>query len=43
VRWTVRQILDSPEGQARVTEGRVKIVGAVYEIETGLVRFLPPD
>jgi len=43
VRWTVRQILDSPEGQSRVAEGRVKIVGAIYEIETGLVRFLPPD
>jgi len=43
VRWTVRQILDSPEGEARVAEGRMKIVGAVYEIETGLVRFLPPD
>jgi carbonic anhydrase len=43
VRWTVHQILDSPEGQARVAEGRMKIVGAVYEIETGLVRFLPPD
>ena len=43
VRWTVRQILDSPEGQARVAEGRMKIVGAVYEIETGRVRFLPPD
>jgi carbonic anhydrase len=43
VRWTVRHILDSPEGQARVAEGRVKIVGAIYEIETGLVRFLPPD
>lgn len=43
VRWTVRQILDSPEGQARVAEGRMKIVGAIYEIETGLVRFLPPD
>jgi carbonic anhydrase len=42
VRWTVRQILDSPEGQARVAEGRMKIVGAVYEIETGSVRFLPP-
>ena len=42
VRWTVRQILDSPEGQARVAEGRMKIVGAVYEIETGRVRFLPP-
>jgi carbonic anhydrase len=43
VRWTVRQILDSPEGQARVAEGRMKIVGAIYEIETGRVRFLPPD
>ena len=43
VRWTVRQILASPEGQARVAEGRMKIVGAVYEIETGRVRFLPPD
>ena len=43
VRWTVRQILGSPEGQARVAEGRMKIVGAVYEIETGRVRVLPPD
>jgi carbonic anhydrase len=43
VRWTVRQILDSPEGQARMAERRMKIVGAVYEIETGRVRFLPPD
>jgi carbonic anhydrase len=43
VRWTVRQILDSPEGMARMAEGRKKIVGAVYEIETGRVRFLPPD
>jgi carbonic anhydrase len=40
VRWTVRQILESPEGQVRVAEGRMKIVGAVYELETGRVRFL---
>jgi carbonic anhydrase len=40
--WTVRQILDSPEGQARVAEGRMKLVGAVYELETGRVRFLTP-
>lgn len=40
VRWTVRQILESPEGQARVAEGWMKIVGAVYEIETGRVRWL---
>jgi len=43
VRWTVRQILDTPEAQARVAEGRTKIVGAVYEIETGRVRLLPPE
>ena len=43
VRWTVLQIMDSPEGQARRAEGRMKIVGAVYDIETGRVRLLPPD
>ena len=43
VRWMVRQILESPEGQARLAEGRTKIVGAVYEIETGRVRLLPAD
>jgi len=43
VRWTVHQIVDSPEGKARLMEGRMKIIGAVYEIETGRVRFLPPD
>lgn len=40
VRWTVHTIIESPEGQARMAEGRVKIVGAIYEIETGRVRFL---
>src|SRR5262245_13387394 len=43
VRWTVRQILATPEGQARLAEGRVKIVGAIYEIETGRIRFLSSD
>ncbi len=42
VRWTVRMIMESPEGRARVAEGRVKCIGAVYEIETGRVRFLQP-
>ncbi len=40
VRWTVGAILDSPEGKARRAEGRVKFVGAIYEIETGRVRLL---
>jgi carbonic anhydrase len=39
-RWTMRQILETPEGRERQVEGRVKLVGAIYEIETGLVRFL---
>jgi carbonic anhydrase len=40
VRHTVRAILESPEGKARQAEGRIKIVGAIYEIESGRVRFL---
>ncbi len=43
VRWTVRQIVSTPEGQARMAEGRFKIVGAIYEIESGRVRWLDPD
>jgi carbonic anhydrase len=41
VRWTMKQIRSSPEGKARVREGRVKLAGAIYEIKTGRVRFLP--
>jgi carbonic anhydrase len=40
VQWTVRQIVTSPEGKARLAEGRMKVVGAVYEIESGCVRWL---
>lgn len=40
VRWTIRQVLESPEGKARLARGDVKLVGAVYEIATGRVRFL---
>jgi carbonic anhydrase len=40
VRWTLAQILESPEGKARMAEGRMKIVGAIYELTTGRVRFL---
>jgi hypothetical protein len=35
--------VDSPEGKLRAAEEKMKIVGAVYEIETGRVRILPPD
>jgi carbonic anhydrase len=40
VRWTMRQVFETPEGRARVNEGILKLVGAVYELETGRVRFL---
>jgi len=40
VRWSVRQILESPEGRERMAEGRLKLAGAVYEIATGRVRLL---
>jgi carbonic anhydrase len=43
VRWSMRQILETPEGKVRAAEGRMKLVGAVYEIATGRVRFLPAD
>jgi len=43
VRRTVRLVLDSPEGQAGVAEGRMRIVGAVYDLETGRVRLLPQE
>ncbi len=40
VRWTIRQILASPEGKARQAEGVLKLVGAVADLSTGVVRFL---
>lgn len=40
VRHMIRTILASPEGKARVREGVIQIVGAVYELTSGRVRFL---
>jgi carbonic anhydrase len=40
VRWTLRQVLESPEAKARMAIGDVKMVGAVYELTSGQVRFL---
>jgi carbonic anhydrase len=40
VHWSMRQLRETPEGRARMAEGIVKLVGAVYDIETGKVRFL---
>jgi carbonic anhydrase len=40
VRWSMRQLADSPEGRRAMQEDRAKLVGAVYEIASGRVRFL---
>jgi carbonic anhydrase len=40
VRWTVKQIRETPEARARAEEGVIKLVGAIYEIESGEVRWL---
>lgn len=40
VRWSMRQLHATPEVQARQIEGVMKLVGAVYELTTGRVRFL---
>jgi len=40
VRWSMNQLLDTPEGKQALREGRKKLVGAVFEIDTGRVRFL---
>jgi len=39
MRWTVHQITETPEAKARQAEGVFKIVGAIYDIETGKVSF----
>jgi carbonic anhydrase len=42
VRWSMRQIQETPEGRARAAEGEYKLVGAIYDIASGRVRFLEP-
>ena len=40
VRWSMKQLLETPEGRESAREGRKKLVGAVFEISSGRVRFL---
>ena len=40
VRHTVRELLQTPEAQARRALGKMKLVGAIYDLESGRVRFL---
>lgn len=41
VRWTMHQIEQTPEASSGVAEGRMAVVGAVYELQSGRVRILP--
>ena len=40
VRNTVRELLATPEAQVRLATSGMKLIGAVYELESGRVRFL---
>jgi len=40
VRWSMHQLLETPEVRARRAEGVMRLVGAVYELTTGRVRLL---
>ena len=40
VRHTVRQLLETPEAKAKLSGSNMMLVGAIYDIETGQVRFL---
>jgi len=40
VRRVVSELLKTPEAKARAEAGEMKLVGAVYELESGRVRFL---
>jgi carbonic anhydrase len=37
---SMRQLRETPAGRARIKEGLMKLVGAVYELDTGRVRLL---
>ena len=41
VRWSMHQLRETPEAKERMVEGAMKLVGGVYDLESGRVRFLP--
>jgi carbonic anhydrase len=40
VRHTLQQLLATPEAKARIANSEMKLIGAVYDLESGRVRFL---
>jgi carbonic anhydrase len=41
VRWSMHQLLETPEVKTRLVESTMTLVGGVFEFESGRVRFLP--
>jgi carbonic anhydrase len=40
VRWSIQQLQDTPDLKEKIADGRLRIVGGVYDLETGKVRLL---
>jgi carbonic anhydrase len=40
VRWSMKQLLQTPEARVRLEEGAIKLVGGVYDLATGRVQLL---
>ena len=40
VRWSMHQLLETPEAKTRLVEGTTKLLGGVFEFESERVRFL---
>jgi carbonic anhydrase len=40
VRWSLKQLAELPETKAAVTDKRILLVGAVYDLKNGRIRFL---
>jgi len=40
VRFTVRALLETPEAKANLANSDMMLVGAIYDLESGRVRFL---
>jgi len=43
VRWSLRQIAESPEGRARLATREITLVGGVYQVASGRVRLLEDE
>jgi carbonic anhydrase len=40
VRWSMNQLLNTPEARVRLEEGTIQLAGGVYDLATGRVRLL---